>query len=85
VARRVGTDAALSTERTYVTRILPRAVIRELSAGRPASAAAIVTALLCTTAGFARGAASAAAARPRTGARPPAAVAVAEPYQARCA
>ncbi len=85
VARRVGTDAALSTERTYVTRILPRAVIRELSAGRPASAAAIVTALLCTIAGFARGAASAAAERPRTSARPPAVVAVAEPYQARCA
>lgn len=55
VARLVGSDDALSTERSYVARVLPRAVLRELRAGRPASAAAVVAALAATTAGYLRG------------------------------
>lgn len=55
VSRLVGSDDALSTERAYVARVLPRAVIREVQAGRPVSAAAVVTALAVTTAGYLRG------------------------------
>jgi GT2 family glycosyltransferase len=55
VAQLVGSDDALSTERTYVSKVLPGAVVRELRAGRPAAAAAIVTALACTSAGYLRG------------------------------
>jgi GT2 family glycosyltransferase len=55
VSRMVGSDDALSTERTYVSKVLPGAVVRELRAGRPAAAAAIVTALACTSAGYLRG------------------------------
>jgi hypothetical protein len=51
----VGSDDALSTERSYVAKVLPGAVVRELRAGRPASAAAVVTALGFTTAGYVRG------------------------------
>jgi glucosyl-dolichyl phosphate glucuronosyltransferase len=79
VARLVGADDALSTERAYVTRILPGALVRELRAGRLASVAAIVAALAWTTAGYVRGAVS----RPRP-AQPPA-VAIADSYHARCA
>ena len=42
VSQLVGSDDALSTERTYVATVLPGAVVRELRAGRPASALAIV-------------------------------------------
>jgi glucosyl-dolichyl phosphate glucuronosyltransferase len=55
VSRLVGSDDALSTERTYVAKVLPGAVLRELRAGRPASAAAVVVALAWTTAGYLRG------------------------------
>ncbi|MDT7580328.1 MAG: glucosyl-dolichyl phosphate glucuronosyltransferase [Pseudonocardiales bacterium] len=55
VARLVGSDDALSTERSYVATVLPRAVLRELRAGRPASAAAVLAALGATTAGYLRG------------------------------
>ena len=55
VARLVGSDDALSTERSYVATVLPRAVLRELRAGRVGSAAAVVAALAATTAGYLRG------------------------------
>jgi glucosyl-dolichyl phosphate glucuronosyltransferase len=55
VAQLVGTDDALSTERTYVASVLPAAVLRELRELRPMSAAAVVVALACTAAGYARG------------------------------
>ena len=55
VARLVGSDDALSTERAYVARVLPRAVVRELAARRPVSAGAVVAALAFTTAGYLRG------------------------------
>ena len=55
VAQLVGSDAALSTERDYVAKVLPAAVIRELRQRRVSSAAAVVTALACTTAGYVRG------------------------------
>jgi GT2 family glycosyltransferase len=55
VSRLVGSDDALSTERAYVASVLPGAVARELRAGRPTSALAIVTALVATGAGYARG------------------------------
>lgn len=58
----VGRDAALATERGYVTRVLPAGVARELvaalrgrAAGRVAGAAAIVLALTTTTIGYLRG------------------------------
>jgi GT2 family glycosyltransferase len=55
VSRLVGSDDALSTERAYVATVLPGAVARELRAGRPTSALAIVTALAATGAGYLRG------------------------------
>jgi glucosyl-dolichyl phosphate glucuronosyltransferase len=55
VSRMVGSDDALSTERSYVATVLPRAVLRELRAMRPASAGAVVAALAATTAGYLRG------------------------------
>jgi GT2 family glycosyltransferase len=55
VARLVGSDDALSTERAYVATVLPTAVARELRARRPASAVAVVVALAWTAAGYARG------------------------------
>jgi glucosyl-dolichyl phosphate glucuronosyltransferase len=55
VSKLVGSDDALSTERSYVARVLPIAVLRELKEGRVSSAAAVVTALACTTAGYVRG------------------------------
>jgi GT2 family glycosyltransferase len=77
VSQLVGSDDALSTERSYVAKVLPAAVLRELREGRVSSAAAVVTALACTTAGYVRGKLpgatagvrlpAAEAARPRTG------------------
>jgi GT2 family glycosyltransferase len=55
VSQLVGSDDALSTERSYVAKVLPTAVLRELREGRVSSAAAVVTALACTTAGYVRG------------------------------
>ncbi len=79
VSKLVGSDDALATERSYVAKVLPAAVLREVKEGRVSSAAAVVTALACTTAGYVRGklpgatagvrlpAAQAAAARPNSG------------------
>jgi glucosyl-dolichyl phosphate glucuronosyltransferase len=55
VSKLVGTDDALSTERSYVAKVLPTAVVRELRQRNVVSAAAVVTALACTGAGFLRG------------------------------
>lgn len=61
IAAVVGASAATEVERTYVTRVLPAGVGRELGRalrGDPAGwrgAAGIVTALAATTAGYARG------------------------------
>lgn len=55
VSKLVGSDDALSTERSYVAKILPAAVLRELRGRNVASAAAVVTALAFTSAGFLRG------------------------------
>ncbi len=55
VSKLVGSEDALSTERSYVARVLPTAVLRELKEGRVSSAAAVVTALAWTAAGYARG------------------------------
>jgi GT2 family glycosyltransferase len=55
VSKLVGSEDALSTERSYVAKVLPVAVLRELKEGRVSSAAAVVTALACTAAGYARG------------------------------
>jgi GT2 family glycosyltransferase len=79
VSKLVGSDDALATERSYVAKVLPAAVLREIKEGRVSSAAAVITALACTTAGYVRGklpgatsgvrlpAAQAAAARPNSG------------------
>lgn len=56
VAARVGSRPALAAERTYVRRVLPRAVLRELaSGGRPDRAAAVVAGLTMTAFGYLRG------------------------------
>jgi glycosyltransferase involved in cell wall biosynthesis len=57
VTELVGTTDGLSSERSYVTRVLPMAVVRELMSMKPdglARAAAICLGLAATTAGFAR-------------------------------
>jgi GT2 family glycosyltransferase len=55
VSALVGSDDALSTERSYVAKVLPTAVLRELRQRNVVSAAAVVTALAWTSAGFLRG------------------------------
>ena len=55
VAQLVGSDDALSTERDYVAKVLPTAVVRELRQRHVTSAAAVVAALAWTTAGYVRG------------------------------
>jgi hypothetical protein len=61
VAAMVGADAALSTERGYLTAVVPRAVARELGAalrGRPAGlagAAALAVAVGAAGSGYLRG------------------------------
>lgn len=55
VSKLVGSDDALSTERSYVAKVLPAAVVRELKEKRISSAAAVVTALAFTSAGYVRG------------------------------
>ncbi|HEY0816166.1 MAG TPA: glycosyltransferase family 2 protein [Pseudonocardia sp.] len=55
VSRLVGSEDALATERDYVAKVLPAAVVRELKRRRVASAAAVVTALAFTSAGYVRG------------------------------
>ena len=54
VAQLVGSDDALSTERDYVAKVLPTAVVRELRQRHITSAAAVVAALAWTTAGYVR-------------------------------
>jgi hypothetical protein len=55
VSKMVGAGDGLSTERSYVAKVLPSAVLRELREGRVSSAVAVVTALAFTSAGYARG------------------------------
>lgn len=55
VSRLVGRDDALSTERDYVAKVLPAAVLREVRQRRLSSAAAVVAALAVTSAGYLRG------------------------------
>lgn len=58
VARLVGSDSALSSERTYVTRVLPSAVLRGIAdalSGRPSGlgrSLAVIAGLIVTTAGY---------------------------------
>ena len=52
IGRLVGSELALSAERSYVTRTLPRAVLVALRAGRPATAAALVGGLALTAWGY---------------------------------
>lgn len=65
VSAMVGPDSALSTERSYATRVLPGGLLRELQAGFGgrreswASALAVVVGLTWTVAGYARGRAGA--------------------------
>jgi GT2 family glycosyltransferase len=55
VSRRNGGGRALSSERVYVVRVLPRAVARALRDGEARKAAAIVAGLAVTVAGYVRG------------------------------
>ncbi|MCF7551991.1 MULTISPECIES: glycosyltransferase family 2 protein [Pseudonocardia] len=55
VSKLVGQGDALSTESKYVATVLPKALFREVRHKRPASAAAIVTTLGFTAAGYLRG------------------------------
>jgi GT2 family glycosyltransferase len=55
VSKLVGAGDGLATERSYVAKVLPTAVLRELKEGRVSSAAAVVTALAFTSAGYVRG------------------------------
>ena len=55
VARRNGSRRGLESEREYVRRVLPRAVLRAVLHGEPARAAAIVAGLFLTAAGYAWG------------------------------
>jgi GT2 family glycosyltransferase len=55
VSKLVGSDDALSTERSYVAKVLPGAVVRELRQRNITSAAAVVAALAWTGAGYVRG------------------------------
>ena len=55
MSKLVGAGSALSTERDYVAKVLPTAVLRELRQRRMTSATAVVTALAWTTAGYVRG------------------------------
>jgi GT2 family glycosyltransferase len=61
----VGAERALSSERDYTLRTLPRGVARSVATGRPASAVAIVVGLLSTIGGYVAGR----LARPRGGVR----------------
>lgn len=61
VSRMVGQDAALSSERAYVTSVLPRAVLREITRLSPRhllGAGALVAGTAVTVAGYVRGKAS---------------------------
>ena len=55
VSRLVGSEAALSTERAYTSRIIPAAFFRELLRLHVAGASALVVSVLFAAAGYARG------------------------------
>ena len=56
VSRTVGAEAALSTERDYLRKVIPAAVLRELARGRGAGVLALGTVVSATAAGYLRGA-----------------------------
>ncbi len=55
IAKLVGADDALSTERAYTSRIIPLAVLRELASGRVRGAFALVLSVLSAALGYLRG------------------------------
>lgn len=55
VSRIVGTDAALSTERDYLRKVIPAAVLRELRRGSMAGVLALGAVVSATSAGYLRG------------------------------
>jgi len=55
VSRLAGANAALASERDYVRRVLPRGLAGAATRGRPVRAAALVTGLAVTSAGYAVG------------------------------
>lgn len=55
LSKSLGSADALSSERSYTARVLPRAVVRELLHGRIVAAAAIVVSLACAAMGYAYG------------------------------
>jgi GT2 family glycosyltransferase len=55
VSRLVGAQDALSTERSYLRSVLPKAVLRELRAGNPAGAGGVFVATAAAGAGYLRG------------------------------
>ncbi len=55
ISRTVGRGDALSSERAYTTRVLPRGALRELAAGHPSAALAIVISVGAAAAGYLRG------------------------------
>ncbi|MFI5613731.1 glycosyltransferase family 2 protein [Amycolatopsis sp. NPDC051903] len=57
VARLVGAQDALSSERSYVRSVLPKAVLRELRAGNPSGAAGVFVATAAAGFGYVRGSA----------------------------
>ncbi|WP_284740053.1 glycosyltransferase family 2 protein [Amycolatopsis sp. RTGN1] len=55
VSRLVGAQDALSTERSYLRSVLPKAVFRELRGGNPAGALSVFVATAAAGAGYVRG------------------------------
>src|SRR5207302_5312988 len=55
VSRAVGAEAALSTERDYLRKVIPAALLREVSQGRPAGVLALGAVVSATAAGYLRG------------------------------
>jgi hypothetical protein len=55
LSRRLGAGAALESERTYTTVVLPRAVGRSLLTGRPVAAAGVIATFTVTVAGYVYG------------------------------
>jgi GT2 family glycosyltransferase len=55
VSRLVGAQDALSTERSYLRSVLPKAVLRELRAGNPAGAGGVFVSTAAAGAGYLRG------------------------------
>jgi GT2 family glycosyltransferase len=55
VTQYVGSDAALSSERAYVSSVIPAGILRALARGRIATALALVAGVLLTALGYLRG------------------------------